>query len=104
MTENVTTEERILVELEGIHRWMRILAEPALRERLRTHLKDKNDCAVYQASTGGSVREVEQATNVSKSAVASAWSRWAAAGLMEPTDVQGRYRRLIDLKTLGFEL
>ena len=103
-SEETDTQARILAELAEIHRWIRVLAEPALRERLAATLKDKNDLLVYQASIGGSTRDVEQLTKVSKSAVSSSWSRWAAAGIMRPTDVSGRYERLVDLKTLGFDV
>lgn len=94
----------VLEELRAANRWLQILAEPAFRERLEVNLPTSSDRQVYQASLGGSTREVEQATGVPKSTIASMWGRWSAAGIMQATDVSGRYRRLVDLTSLGMSI
>ena len=94
----------VVAELQEANRWLRVLAEPVLRERLLSHLKEGSDRKVYQASTGVGTRDVEKATGVSKSAVATMWVRWVAAGIMKPTGTVGRYERVVSLSEFGIEV
>ena len=94
----------ILAELQEMNRWLRVLAVPVLRERLTEELKSKSDRDIYQASTGGSVRDVAKASGVAASTVSKAWNRWSGAGIVAPTDTTGRVQRLIDLDSIGFEI
>src|SRR5262245_44771390 len=94
----------LVVELREANLWLRVLAAPVLRERIENTLTSPKERLVYQASTGGSVRDVEEATGVSKSSVQNYWGRWAAAGIMRPSAAAGRYERLVDLRSVGIEV
>ena len=93
--------EAIVLELQEANRWLRVLALPILKERLEAELKTPTDRKIYQASTGGSQREVAKAIGGSHMKVARSWARWAAAGVMAPTTTGGRFVRLVDLETVG---
>lgn len=98
------TNRAILDELEKLNLWLRVLALPALREQLSAELRSESDWKIYQASTGGSSRVVAKAAGVSQSTVVGAWNKWAAAGIVAPTATSGRFKRLVDLESIGIRV
>jgi hypothetical protein len=99
-----TTLASVEAQLKEANFWLRILAEPVLTDRLRKMIRTRNDRAIYQASLGGSTREVGKAAGVHHSTVESAWERWAAGGIVRVGNTPGRYVRLVDLDTVGVGL
>lgn len=96
-------EDDILKSARETNRWLRILALPTLREKLAVELSKPELKRIYQASDGRQIREVATAAKVSVGTVHRYWQVWAAQGLLEPTEVAGRYRKIIDLKEVGLE-
>jgi len=97
----MTWEEEMLAEVKQSNRWLRILAFPSLRERLEAELGKPNLKRIYDASDGRQIREVASAAKVSFGTVQRYWQAWAAKGLLEPTDVSGRFRKIVELKDIG---
>ena len=93
----------IIEELRQANVWLRVLAAPVLRERLAEALDTDTNRRIYQASTGGSGREVAKEAGVSQPTVRTAWQKWAVAGIVMPTDTPGRYERLVDVNSIGLE-
>ena len=96
-------QDDMLAEARKTNSWLRILALPTLRERLAAELSNPRLKRVYQASDGRQTRQVAAAAKVGIGTVHRMWQEWAAQGLLEPTDVAGRFRRIIDLKEVGLE-
>ena len=101
MNESVGNE--ILKEIRETNKWLRVIATPELRQRLSNEISTPEEYRVYQASQGGSTREVAAQAKVGVATVHAMWARWSAAGILEETTTSGRYVRLVDLKTLGIE-
>lgn len=99
----MTWQEDMLAEARETNRWLRILALPTLREQLAAELTKPELKRIYQASDGRQIREVATAAKVGVATVHRYWKDWSAQGLLGPTDVTGRFRRIIDLKEVGLE-
>jgi hypothetical protein len=99
----MTIEEELLKVVRETNRWLRIMAMPLLRERLASVLAKPEMKLVYQNSDGRQMREVASAAKVGHTTVQRYWQDWAAQGLVEPTEVPGRFRKIIDLKEVGLE-
>ena len=99
----MNTDEEMLNELKVMNRWLRILAIPTLREKLVAEVGSAEMKRVYQASDGSSIREVAKAAGVGKTTVQRQWQAWAAHGLVEPSGVEGRFQKIVDLKEVGVE-
>ena len=87
-------------------KWLRVLAAPTVKEWLEPHLTTADERKVYQASTGGSNRDVAKVSGVSHATVSRCWNRWkeAAPPIVKQTGRQGRYVRLYDLVELNLPL
>ncbi len=96
-------EEELLEAARETNRWLRILALPALRERLAAELTKPGLRRVYQESDGRQIREVAASAKVALGTVHRYWQAWAAQGLVEPTQVAGRFRKIVDLRDVGLE-
>ena len=96
-------EDEILEATRETNRWLRILALPTLREKLGAELTKPELKRIYQASDGRQIRQVATAAKVGLGTVHRYWQQWAVQGLLEPTSVSGRFRRIIDLREVGLE-
>jgi hypothetical protein len=99
----MTWEEEMLQATKQTNRWLRILALPALRERLSTELSKPEFRRIYEASDGRPIREVAASAKVSVGSVHRYWQVWAAQGLLEPTESPGRFRKIVNLGEIGLE-
>ena len=99
----MTWEDEMLAQAKETNRWLRILALPALREKLIAELNKPELKRLYQASDGRSMRDAASAAKVGLGTVQRHWQQWAAQGLLEPTGVSGRFQKMIDLKEVGLE-
>ena len=102
-SELVVLKDLLAATREG-NKWLKVLALPALKVSLQGALKKPEERRVYQVSDGRTVREVHEAAGVSFGTVVNYWKRWAKAGLVQETSVDGRYERLIDLTDIGIEV
>lgn len=96
-------QDDMLTEVRETNRWLRILALPTLRDKLAAELTKPVLRRIYQASDGRQIRAVAKTAKVGSGTVHRYWQDWAAQGLLEPTEVSGRFRRIIDLKEVGLE-
>ena len=98
--------ERVEELLEEIVRWTRLAAAPTVREWLEPVLTTADERGVYQASTGGTSREVAAATGVSHVTVSNYWRRWKSAqpAIIRETERAGRYARLYDLAEMNIPI
>lgn len=99
----MTWEDELLEAARETNRWLRILALPALRDKLAAELTKPGLKRVYQESDGRQIREVATSAKVGSSTVHRNWQAWAAQGLLEPTEVPGRFRKIVDLRDVGLE-
>ena len=99
----MTWQDDMLAQAQETNRWLRVLALPALREKLRAELDKPELRRLYQESDGRSTRDVASALEVGHATVQRHWQQWAAEGLLEPAGVSGRFRRIIDLREVGME-
>lgn len=99
----MTPEEKLLKAVKETNRWLRIMALPPLREKLAAVLTKREMKLVYQNSDGRQMREVAASANVGHTTVQRYWHEWATRGLVEPTEIAGRFRKIIDLKEVGLE-
>jgi len=99
----MTLEEDLLTAVKETNRWLRIMALPSLREKLAAELGKAELKRIYQESDGRQIREVASSAGVGFGTVQRHWQEWAAQGLVEPTEVSGRFRKIIDLKEVGLE-
>jgi len=97
-------EQELLEAVRESNKWLRFLAMESLREALESELSTTELRRIYQASDGRQIREVASSAGVGFGTVQKYWQLWARKGLMDPTDVSGRYRSLIDLKSIGLEV
>jgi hypothetical protein len=98
--------ESVIRELSEQTRWLRLLGIQALRPVLERLLVTDKQKLVYEASNGErSTREVGKIAGVSNSTVADLWREWAAVGIVAPVEgTSGRYRQLIPLSSLGYDV
>ena len=96
-------QEELLQEVKATNRWLRVLAMPKLREVLDDALSNPQLKRIYQESDGRQIRSLAKAAGAGFGTVQRHWQAWAAQGLMEPTDVSGRFRKVIDLNEAGLE-
>lgn len=102
MAENERVEEL----LEELVRWTKIVAAPTVRGWLEPVLTTTDERKVYQASTGGTTREVAAVAGVSHVTVGSYWKRWKSARppILQEGGRKGRYERLYDLAEMNLPL
>ena len=96
-------EDELLRSVKETNRWLRIMALPVLREKLTAELTKPELRRLYQQTDGRQIREVASSAKVGFGTVQRHWQSWAAQGLVEPTEVAGRFRKIIDLKEIGLE-
>ena len=102
MAEN----ERIEELLEELVKWTKIVAAPTVRGWLEPVLITAEERSVYQASTGGTSREVAAVAGVSHATVANYWKRWKPAepAIIRETERKGRYERLYNLAEMNIAI
>lgn len=98
--------ERVEELLEELVRWTKIAAAPSVRAWLEPVLTTADERGVYQASTGGTSREVAAVTGVGHVTVTNYWRRWKSAqpAIIRETERAGRYARLFDLAEMNVPL
>ena len=93
----------LLASIDRSLRQMVAILEFAFTDQLRGALNDlasdPKKSLAYQSSTDGrSSRQVATLSGVSDRAIRDWWREWFERGLVEETDVGGRYQRKFDLR------
>lgn len=90
---------RIAETLDELLALKRMETMDQARSALQRALPGDSHRLIYQASTGGSSREVAEIAHVSDKAVRDNWKRFFRAGLMrEDRQTKGRFVRTFDLE------
>jgi len=110
LTEDTNLLRKICDELREIKYWVKLSGLPVLRRAAQENLRDDESKLVYELSDGKrSTREIAGELNrigkaITHGTVANMWRRWAAAGIVEPSEwYQGRFRKVASLESLGIE-
>ncbi len=97
--------KQLLAQLKEIAKWTRLQGIQKARELLSEVLRRDSDKLAYENSDGRGSGEVGKAAGISDFAVRSYWKKWAALGLVVPSEkYKGRFERLFSLTELGFEV
>lgn len=111
MAEDTKLLRKICNELGEIKSWVKLSGLPVLRRTVQENLRDDESKLVYELSDGKrSTRKIaEELRKIGKAithgTVANMWRRWAAAGIVEPSEqYQGRFRKVASLESLGIEV
>lgn len=76
-----------------------------IKERLEEYLADDKRKLVYHYTDGiRSTRMLGRIADVSDKSVRDWWKEWFEAGIVEPVNVEGRYRRKYDLVKFGINV
>ncbi len=102
MKGSTLDEERVVIALEEIARWVRFLGWKEAKELVTKNLPTKEDREVYCLSDGRSTREIGKLLGTSHIPVVRRWSDWSAIGLMrESRKYKGRREATFTLEELG---
>lgn len=111
MTEDTNLLREICDELREIRYWVKLSGLPVLRRAVQENLRDDESKLVYELSDGSrSTREIAEelkkfGKTITHTTVANMWRRWAAAGMVEPSErYQGRFKKIASLESLGIEV
>jgi hypothetical protein len=111
LTENIDLLKKICEELIQIKYWVKLSGLPVLRRAIQENLRDDESKLVYQLSDGSrSTREISEelkklGRTITHATVANMWKRWAAVGIVEPSErYQGRFKSIVSLESLGLEV
>ena len=89
--------EATLIEFLQLYR---VVNREKISKILSSELRTEQDVMIYRLSDGKrSTRDIsnEMKSKCSHATVAAHWNRWAAMGLVIPTNYKGRYRAAFDL-------
>jgi len=110
LAEDTNLLKRICDELREIRYWVKLSGLPVLRRVIQENLRDDESKLVYELSDGNrSTREIAEELKkigraITHGTVANMWRRWAASGIVEPSErYQGRFRKVASLESLGIE-
>ncbi len=97
---------KLLKEIVGntreIVNWLRLAHRDTARQIINEVLDDARKVLAYEYSTGDlSSRAVSMKAKVSDKSIRDWWREWLAVGLVVPSEVEGRYERVFDLRQLG---
>ncbi len=94
--------EVIATNTREIATWLQIAYGAQLKAKLETLLDDPRKLIAYEYSDGeSSTRAVGQRAGVSDKAIRDWWREWMEHDVVEPTSVEGRYRRRFSLRRFG---
>jgi len=93
-------------ELREIKSWTRFSAMLSLKRILQETLMTDPERRIYELSDGKrSTRDISRMVGVSHVTIANLWKKWAALGIVEPSEKYvGRYQRITKLSEVGMEI
>lgn len=97
--------EAIAANTREIATWLQIAYGAQLKEKLEVLLDDARKLIAYEYSDGeNSSRAVAQAAGASDRAIRDWWREWMEQDIVEPSPVEGRFRRRFSLRKFGIEV
>lgn len=97
--------EAIVANTREIATWLHVAYGAQLKEKLETLLDDRRKLIAYEYSDGeSSTRAVGQRAGVSDRAIRDWWRQWMEQDIVEPSSVEGRFRRRFSLSKFGIEV
>jgi len=107
----MTDKEIALVEkIEELTYWTKFSVWTTFMKILAATLSDDVDKVVYELSTGDrSTRDIAQIAmnngmKMTHQTVKNMWQRWAAVPIVMPAGTQGRFKRVVSLKSIGIQI
>jgi hypothetical protein len=97
-------------KIEELTYWTKFSVWTTFTKILAATLSDDADKVVYELSTGDrSTRDIAQITTINgmkmtHQTVKNMWQRWAAVPIVMPTGKQGRFKRVVSLKSIGIQV
>ena len=111
MDDNTNLLKRIADELGEMKVWLKLAGLPNLQREINSNLKSDEEKIVYELSDGKrSTRDIsnelkKRGRSLTHVTVANMWKRWAAVGLVAPSEkYQGRFKKIIALESLNIEV
>lgn len=100
----MNNQDQILKELKIQSAWLRAIGTQAIKDIIRENITLEQDKQIYELSDGeATTREIAKKVGSSHVKVADKWKKWASLGLMTPSEsFQGRFKKIISLKDLGY--
>ena len=100
---------QLLETIEGntrdIATWLSVAHGAQMREMLETVLDDPRKRLAYEYSDGeSSTRTVAEAARVSARTIRDWWKEWMQSDIVEPTELEGRFRKRFSLKRFGIDV
>ena len=97
--------EAIATNTREIATWLRVAYGAELKEKLEALLDDPRKVIAYEYSDGeNSSRAVAHAAGVSGKTIRDWWREWMEEGIVEPSSVEGRFRRHFSLRLFGVDV
>lgn len=97
--------ESIAANTREIATWVSVAYGAQMREKLENVLNDPRKRLAYECSNGeSSTRAVAQAAGVSDRAIRDWWREWMQQDIVEPANIEGRFRKRFSLRKLGVDV
>ncbi len=93
-------------KIEELTFWIKFSVWTTFVKTLKATLTDDMDKLVYELSVDKSTREIAQiiansGRKISHKTVANMWKKWAEVPIVMPAQKEGRYKRVVSLKSIG---
>ena len=95
----------IAANTRDISLWLRLAYGAELKQKLERLLDSPRKRVVYEHSDGDrSTRALAALGGVGDKTIREWWREWFEQDIVEPADVEGRFRRLFSLRKLGIQV
>lgn len=98
--------DRIIILLEEILKWTKLLGIEKAQNALTSLLKSDTEKLAYEQSDGKTSREVSAIVGVSHATITNYWKKWARYGIVTEVSSKGgtRYKRTFSLQDFGIDV
>jgi hypothetical protein len=97
-------------KIEELTFWVKFSVWTTFTKMVTASLREDIDRLVYELSTGDkSTRDIAQIVSsngmqITHQTVKNMWQRWAAVPIVIPAGTQGRFKRVVSLKSIGIQV
>lgn len=97
-------------KIEELTFWMKFSIWTTFVKMLTATLRDDTEKLVYELSTGDkSTRDIAQIVSsngrqITHQTVKNMWQRWSAVPIVMSAGTQGRFKRVVSLKSIGIQV
>lgn len=102
--------DELSAKIDELTFWSKLSVWPVFTKLVTATLSEDLDKVVYELSTGDrSTREIAQLVSsngmrITHQTVKNMWQRWAAVPIVMPAGTQGRFKRVVSLKSIGIQV